>query len=283
MGQPWDAVARAADKVAERLGRASVGVVLGSGLSECLESLDRPRFMEFSSIPGMPAPTTSGHRGAVMHAHQDGTPVLALCGRIHLYEGRSHDEVALGVRMLSALGVHTLVVTSAVTSLDEDLAAGQMMLVEDHVNQSGTSVLMGEHEPRFGPRFPDMVGAYDEQLLDVVQEVGVLAGVELGRGVLAHVHGPAYETPAEAKLARLVGARVASMSMVPEVEAARQRGMRVVGLACVTNVHAGRRREGRENEVLASNARLTDSLQTLLSGVIPRLGKPPERRAVERR
>jgi len=279
VGQQWDVVARAADVVERRLGRAPVGVVLGTGLSECLDNLEHPQYVEYAEIPGLPVPTIFGHRGALVRGLHAGVPVLALCGRIHMYEGRPGHEVALGVRMLSLLGVHTLLVTSAVSSLGPELRLGQIMLVEDHLNLSGTNVVAGAHDERFGPHFPDLSDAYDAHLLEVLQEVGQLAGLTLGRGILAHWLGPSYETAAEARLARTAGARVTSMSMVPEVIAARQRGMRVAGLACITNANAILARTGRvRDEILASSAEVAASMQTLLSGAIPRLGNlSPER------
>ncbi len=272
MGQAWDQVAKAADKVGARLGRAPIGLVLGSGLSECLDNLEHPQVMPFGEIPGMPRPTTVGHPGAVIYGFQNDVPVLALSGRIHMYEGRTEREVAMGVRLLSLLGVHTLVVTSAVGSVDTTLLPGHMMIVEDHINMSGTSVLSGEHEDRFGPRFPDMSRAYDPELIRTLEEVGKLAGVTLSRGVLAQFHGPSYETPAEVRLAQTVGARVVSMSMVPEVLAARQRGMRVAGLACVTNLGSGLQSDTlKHDHVLAASAQHSANLQVLLSGSLPRL------------
>lgn len=279
MGQQWDVVAKAADVVAARCGRAPVGVVLGTGMSECLDNLDHPQVMQYSAIPGMPKPTTSGHRGALIYGTHAGTPVLALCGRIHMYEGRPPHEVAMGVRLLSLLGVHSLIVTSAVGSVDRDLLPGQIMLVEDHVNLSGTSVLSGEHDDRFGPRFPDMSRAYDRDISDILEEVGQLTGVTLERGVLAQFHGPAYETPAEVRLAQKVGARVVSMSMVPDVLVAQQRGIRVAGLACVTNLGAGLHRGTlKHDDVLASSVVHAANIQALLSGAISRLANLPERR-----
>ena len=279
MGQQWDVVAKAADVVAARCGRAPVGVVLGTGLSECLDNLDHPQVMEFSDIPGMPIPTSVSHRGALIYGAHGDVPVLALCGRTHMYEDRTPHEVAMGIRLLSLLGVHSLIVTSAVSSVDPELLPGTIMLVEDHVNLSGTSVLSGEHDDRFGPRFPNMNQAYDPDVASILEEVGQLGGVSLERGVLAQFHGPAYETPAEVRFAQTVGARVVSMSMVPDVDVAQQRGMRVAGLACVTNMGAGLRRGSPPpEEVLSSNVIHASTIQTLLSGAVTRLAVLPEHR-----
>ena len=283
MGQQWDVIAKAADTVAGRLGRAPVGAVLGSGLSECVDNLERPQVLQYRDIPGMAMPTKEGHRGALIYGTQGGVPVLALCGRIHMYEGRPTTEVAMGVRLLSMLGVHTLLVTSAVESVDPSLLPGQIMLVEDHLKMSGASVLKGDHDDRFGPRFPDMFGAYDPALRDTIDEVGKLAGVSLEKGILAHVQGPERETPAEVRLTVSAGARASSMSMVPDVVVARQRGMRVAGLACVTSMGAGigdsvTRTARARGQSLASSALHSSNMQALLSGALPRLAHLPERR-----
>jgi purine-nucleoside phosphorylase len=260
--------------VAARLGRAPVGVVLGSGLSEALESIERPQFLEYGDIPHMPVTRTAGHPGSLLHGYCGDVAVLALCGRIHLYEGRPLVDVAFGVRMLSLLGIHTLLVTSAVGSTDRALAPGHIVLVEDHLNLSGVNVLAGDEEPRLGPRFPDLTAAYDPEVLRVLEDTGRKAGVTTGRGVLAQFHGPSYETPAEVRMAHGLGARVVSMSMVPEVMIARQRGLRVGGIASVTNFAAGLESGPLAHEdVLSMSAANASDLQALLLGAIPQLGR----------
>jgi len=272
MTSPYDVLAKAADAVAARLGRAPVGVVLGSGLSEALDALDRPQFMDYAEVPGMPVTSTAGHLGALLYGHCGETAVLALCGRVHLHEGRPPSEVVAPVRLLSLLGVHTLIVTSSVGSTDPELLPGHLMLVEDHVNLSGVNVLAGPEDRRLGPRFPDMSSAYDPAVLSILEETAQRAGVVASRGVIVHFQGPSYETPAEVRLARMIGARAVTMSMVPEVLAARQRGMRVGGLASVTNMAAGLATQPLTHEdVLVSSAANAGYVQTLLMGALPLL------------
>jgi purine-nucleoside phosphorylase len=274
VGTHYEQLAKAADVVAARLGRGSVGVVLGSGLSEALDSVDRPQFMEYEDIPNMPGTATAGHPGSLLHGYVDDVPVLALCGRIHAYEGRPLSDVAFGVRLLSLLGVHTLLVTSAVGSADPSLPPGHLCLIEDHLNFSGVNVLAGEEEERLGPRFPDLTGAYDPEVLRVLSATAQRAGLAVGRGVLAQFHGPSYETPAEVHMARQMGARVIGMSMVPEVVAARQRGLRTGGIATVTNFAAGLQPGALSHEdVLRMSAASASSVQSLLAGAIPQLGQ----------
>ena len=272
MPSPYDVLAKAADAVAARLGRAPVGVVLGSGLSEALDALDRPQFMEYAEIPGLPMPSIAGHLGALLYGRCGDTSVLALCGRVHVHEGRPAAEIAAPVRLLSLLGVHTLIVTSSVGSTDPELLPGHLMLVEDHVNLSGVNVLAGPEDLRLGPRFPDMSRAYDREVLAILEDTASRAGVVASRGTVVHFQGPSYETPAEVRLARMLGARAVTMSMVPEVLAARQRGMRVGGLASVTNLAAGLSEKTLTHEdVLVSSAANAGYVQTLLMGALPRL------------
>jgi len=277
LASQYDLLSKAADQVADRLGRAPVGVVLGSGLSEVLESLEQVRFLDYREIPGMPEPTTIGHRGALLFgiANND-IPILALCGRTHIYEQRPLEELTAGIRLLSLLGVHTLVVTSAVGSLRDSSPPGHMVLIEDHINLSGTNVLAGPHDPRFGPRFPDMAEAYDKGLLSVMELTAQQVDLPLQRTILVQTAGPSYETPAEVRLARSLGAGVVSMSMVPDVVTARQRGMRVVGLGCVTNMASGLSSGPLlHDEVLLHSAEISANLHTLLSGALSRLAEPP--------
>jgi len=276
MPSPYDVLAKAADAVAARLGRAPVGVVLGSGLSEALDALDHPQFMDYAEIPGLPVTSIAGHLGALLYGRCGDTSVLALCGRVHVHEGRPAAEIAAPVRLLSLLGVHTLIVTSSVGSTDPELLPGHLMLVEDHVNLSGVNVLAGPEDLRLGPRFPDMSKAYDPEVLAILEDTASRAGVVASRGSVVHFQGPSYETPAEVRLARLLGARAVTMSMVPEVLAARQRGMRVGGLASVTNMAAGLSEKTLTHEdVLVSSAANAGYVQTLLMGALPRLATYP--------
>lgn len=274
----YDTLSRTADMVGQRLGRARIGVVLGSGLSEALENLHGARALDYAEIPGLSDPSTEGHRGALLHGSIRDVPVLALCGRIHMYEERANEDVAAGIRLLSMLGVHTLVVTSAVGSIDPETIPGHMVLVEDHINVSGRNVLAGPHDPRFGPRFPDVSQAYDPDLMSAVEETAAVVGVRVRRGLLVQFLGPTYETPAEVRLAGQMGGSVVSMSMVPDVVVARQRGMRVIGLGCVTNLAAGVSDTPLGHEdVLRSSALNAANLQTLLAGLIPRLDEETTR------
>jgi purine-nucleoside phosphorylase len=274
VGTHYEQLAKAADAVAARLGRAQVGVVLGSGLSEALDSIDHPQFMEYGDIPNMPVTRTAGHPGSLLHGYVGEVAVLGLCGRIHLYEGRPLQDVAFGVRLLSMLGVHTLLVTSAVGSADPTLLPGQLCLVEDHVNLSGVNVLSGDEDERLGPRFPDLTSAYDVEVLRVLEATAQRAGVSLQRGVLAQFHGPSYETAAEVRMARQFGARIVGMSMVPEVLVGRQRGLRTAGIGAVTNFAADLQNGPlSHDEVLRQSAATSPTLQMLLGGAIPQLGR----------
>ena len=274
MPTQYETLAKAADAVAARLGRAPVGVVLGSGLSEALDGMHLPRSMEYGEIPGMPTTGVSGHRGALMHGTYQGIPVLALCGRVHLYEGRPLDEVATPIRLLSLLGVHTIVITSTVASVDPELPVGSIMLVEDHVNMSGRNVLAHPHDERLGTRFVDMSQPYDPSVGSAIEKIAAKLRLPLTRGVLANVLGPSYETKVEARFAQSLGARVISMSMVPDVLVARQRGMRVGGLACVAKMSAALADHVTSHErMLVASAGLAADIETLLGAALPQLAQ----------
>ena len=274
MAGQYSVLSKSADAVAKRLGRAAIGVVLGSGLSEALDSLDRPRFMEWADIPGMPAATTEGHRGTLLYGRCGDVPVLAQCGRVHMYEDRANSEVAAPIRLLSLLGVHTLIVTSAVGSTAEDSPPGTMVLIEDHINLAGRNVLSGEHDARFGPRFPDMSANYDREIGTILTETAEVAGLPMTKGLLVHTLGPSYETPAEVTLAKSLGARVVSMSMAPDVLVAKQRGMRLAGIGCVTNFASGISSGSLgHDEVQQQGAVFASVLKDLLAGSIPRLAR----------
>ena len=276
MATPYDVLRRAADAVSSRLGRAPVGVVLGSGLSECLDNLEGPRFMEYGEIPGMPETAVTGHRGALLHGKLGGVEILALCGRVHMYEGVDRQQLAAAVRLLSLLGVHSLVVTSSVHSLDDQLRPGALVLVQDHINLSRTNVLAGAHDPRFGPQFVDMFGAYDPILMEILSRTAEITGHPVRRGIVAHVLGPSFETPTEARVAASMGASVLSTSMVPDVHVARQRGMRVAGIGCVTAMAANLRDEPvYRDRALVGSAAYAGDIQELLSGALPQMATYP--------
>ena len=216
-----------------------VALVLGSGLAGAVRLLDGPEAVPLADIPHMPTPSVSGHPGRLVFGRVGPVRVGILQGRLHTYEGWTAAETAFPVRLLIALGARVVVLTNASGGVREGLAAGDWMVITDHLNLSGKNPLEGPNDPRVGPRFPDLSRAYDPQLRTLLLSAAEGAGVPLHQGVYAMMAGPSYETPAEIRMLRTLGADAVGMSTVPEVIAAVHMGARVACLSCVTNAAAG--------------------------------------------
>lgn len=215
------------------------GIVLGSGLGGLLDALEGRVEIPYGELPHMGDSTVAGHGGNLCFGTLEGVAVACMQGRLHLYEGYSVDRVVHGVRTMARLGVRRVLLTNAAGSLRADWSPGDVMLVTDHLNLTGTSPLLGANDESIGPRFPDMVGAYDGQLSDSLRRAAADADVSLREGVYAGLLGPQYETPAEVRMLRGLGADAVGMSTVLEVIALRHMGVRVCALSCITNLAAG--------------------------------------------
>jgi len=248
--------------------RPAIGVVLGSGLGAFADALDDAVAVPFSHIPHFPASTVVGHSGALVVGRCRGVPVAVLKGRVHFYEGYRLDEVVFPVRVLGRLGVRTVVVTNAAGAINAAFAPGELMVIEDHINLLGNP-LLGPNEDGLGPRFPDMTEAYDRGLRDAAEQACRAAGVRCHRGVYVSIPGPSYETPAEIRMFRTMGADAVGMSTVPEVIAARHMGVRVAGLSCLTNMAAGvTDRKLDHEDVLATGERMRAALLEVLARLL---------------
>ncbi len=232
-------IKRAAEKLRERCGEAEIGLILGSGLSDSLPSLKDAKALSYGEIPGFPVSTVPGHRGEWVTADMHGKRVAVMRGRFHFYEGYSVQDVTLPVRVMRLLGVHTLIVTNAAGGVNEGFRPGDLMLIRDTINFSGLNPLMGPNLDAFGPRFPDMSREFDAELCDVARAHAAKHGLALREGVYMWFSGPSFETPAEIRMARVLGADAVGMSTVPEVIVARHSGMKVLGISCITNMAAG--------------------------------------------
>jgi purine-nucleoside phosphorylase len=253
--------------------RPRVGVVLGSGLGGFADAVEDPVELPYAEIPGWPVSTAVGHAGTLVLGTFGGVPVAVMKGRAHLYEGVPAAKVVFGVRVLSGLGVESLVLTNACGALDPGIAPGTLVAVSDHLNLQGTSPLVGPNDDTLGPRFPDMTDAYDRAYRALAREAAERLGIRLGEGVYAAWLGPAFETPAEIRMLRTLGADLVGMSTVPEVLAARHMGIRCLALSCVTNAAAGVLPEPIHHErVLEVGARAAGDLVALLREVLPALG-----------
>jgi purine-nucleoside phosphorylase len=220
-------------------GESAVGIVLGSGLGAVADALQDIRALPFTDLPGFAKATVPGHKGCLVYGKLAQTPVLALQGRIHGYEGHDAATVAFPARALGVLGARALIVTNAAGACNPSFAPGDLMRITDHINFTGRNPLTGPNEERLGPRFPDLTHAYDARLAKALEEAARSVGQSLRAGVYLQMIGPSYETPAEVRLARTLGADAVGMSTVPEVIAAAQMALPVAGISCITNLAAG--------------------------------------------
>jgi len=247
-------------------------VVLGSGLGGFADRIEEPVEIPYDEIPGWPVATALGHAGTLVIGTFAGVPVAVMKGRAHLYEGHSADRAVFGVRVLGRLGAGTLVLTNACGGIRDDLSPGDLVLISDHLNLQGASPLVGPNDDSLGPRFPDMTDAYDPALRVIAHEAATRLGQSLLEGVYAAWLGPAFETPAEIRMIRILGADLVGMSTAPEVLAARHMGLRCLGISCVTNMAAGILPEPIDAEhVLRVGAQAQDRLTALLAEVLPAL------------
>jgi purine-nucleoside phosphorylase len=249
-----------------------IGLVLGSGLGGFAQDLARATFLDYRRIPGFPVSTVEGHAGRIVMGTSGGVRIAALDGRLHYYEGYSMDQVTFPVRVLGRMGVRALVITNAAGGISPDYRQGALVVIRDHLNLQGTNPLIGHNDARFGLRFPDMTQAYSGRLRRIAREEGKRQGLTLPEGVYAAVTGPSFETPAEIRALRTLGADLVGMSTVPEVIVARQMGIEVLAISCVTNLAAGILDQPiTHQEVLETGARVRGQLSALLAGVIPRI------------
>ncbi|MBL8684772.1 MAG: purine-nucleoside phosphorylase [Myxococcales bacterium] len=220
-----------------------IALVLGSGLSPFADTLVDATVIPYPEIAHMPVVTVPGHAGKLVLGKLPGAPdgpvVAALAGRVHFYEGHPMDTVVFATRMLISLGAKTVVLTNAAGGISPTCRPGDLVLISDHLNMQGTNPLIGHNDPTLGPRFPDMTRVYDPALRALAQSAAAAEGTELREGVYVGLTGPSYETPAEIRMFRALGADLVGMSTVPEAIAARHMGARVLGISCVTNLAAG--------------------------------------------
>ena len=267
-----DAARAAADAIRPRLGvQPRVGIILGSGLGGIASTIEKPARIPYRDVPGFPGATVVGHAGELIAGTLGGAPVVALSGRFHMYEG--HDAALAGfpVRVLHALGASVLIVSNAAGAVRATFEAGTVMLIEDHINLMFQNPLVGPQEEG-DVRFPDMSAPYDKELRDIARRVAAEQGIALEEGVYLGLLGPAYETPAEARMLRKLGADAVGMSTVPEVIVARALGMRVLGFSCITNAAGGLAGAPiTHEEVIETTARVAAQLQQLVRGIVSKL------------
>lgn len=213
-----------------------IGIILGTGLGSTGEEIQVDKVIEYTDIPHFPVSTVESHSGRLLLGALSGKKVVAMQGRFHYYEGYSMQEVTFPVRVMHKLGVKILVVSNACGGMNPQFQAGDIVVITDHINLQGDNPLIGKNLDELGPRFPDMYGCYDRDLIKLVEEVAIEEGMKLQRGVYVSVAGPNLETAAEYRFLRMIGADVVGMSTVPEVIVARHQGTKVLGLSIVTDM-----------------------------------------------
>lgn len=252
--------------------RPKIALVLGSGLGAFADEFAGAVKLPYHTIPYFPRSTAIGHAGKLVIGKVGDTPVAAMQGRVHLYEGYSVYEVTFPIRVFARMGVEAVILTNAAGGILRELTEGRLVLISDHINLQGANPLIGPNDERCGLRFPDMTTAYDKKFRAIAAAEAVRAGTTMPEGVYAALAGPSYETPAEIRYLRTIGADLVGMSTVPEVIAARHSGIRVLGISCVTNAAAGViDRPLVHTEVLEVAERVKGQFIALLKAVIPRI------------
>ena len=247
----------------------SIGLILGSGLGVLADEIENPIKIKYDEIPNFPVSTVQGHAGQLVIGKLQGKNVIAMQGRFHYYEGYSMEMITFPVRVMKSLGVETIFVTNAAGGANRDFKPGDLMIITDHINLSGNNPLIGPNDNRIGTRFPDMSNAYDKELRSQVKDIAKNLGIEVREGVYAMFSGPTYETPAEVRMARILGADAVGMSTVPEVIIANHSGMKVIGVSCMTNMAAGILEQPlNHEEVMETSAKVRKTFIELMTNII---------------
>ncbi|HEU4634607.1 MAG TPA: purine-nucleoside phosphorylase [Edaphobacter sp.] len=249
-----------------------IGLILGSGLGDFADHVQKPSVIPYADIPNFPVSTVQGHPGRLVVGEIGGVPVVVMQGRVHAYEGYSMAEVTFPTRALGLLGVERLIVTNAAGGINPGYGQGAIVAISDHINFTGRNAVAGPNEPRFGPRFFDMTHAYSPDMRALAKDEASKQGWRLDEGVYIAVLGPSYETPAEIRAFRTLGADLVGMSTVHEVIAARHMGMEILGLSVVTNMAAGVLDQViNHEEVMETGRRIAGQFTNLLTALIPQL------------
>ena len=269
----YERVEEAAGAVRARCGALpETAVVLGSGLGDFADTLLDAIATPYGELPHWPASNVVGHAGRLVIGNVAGKRLAALSGRVHFYEGHDLSTVAFATRVMGRLGVKRIILTNAAGGINTGFAQGALMIIDDHINMLGSNPLVGPNDDRFGARFPDMSAVYSSRLRRIADEAAHARKIPVSHGVYVAVHGPSYETPAEIRAFRTLGADAVGMSTVPEAIAARHMGLEVLGISCITNMAAGVLPQPiNHEEVLETTRRVRGSFVSLLEGIIERL------------
>ena len=247
-------------------------IVLGSGLGDFAGALQDPVTASYGDLPHWPASNVVGHAGRLIVGFAAGRRIAALSGRVHVYEGHDMATVVFATRVMGRLGVKRIILTNAAGGINTSFSQGALMIIDDHINMLGSNPLVGPNDERFGARFPDMTEVYSRRLRAIADDAAQARGIAVRHGVYVAVHGPSYETPAEIRAFRAIGADAVGMSTVPEAIAARHMGMEVLGISCITNMAAGVLTQPLEHdEVVETAHRVRGTFISLIEGILERL------------
>jgi len=254
--------------------RPTLCVVLGSGLGDYAETLEDAQVIEYKTIPGFPVSTVPGHAGRLIFGRKYGVNLVCMQGRFHCYEGYSPAETVIPLRTLIKLGVKTLLATNAAGGVNMDFAPGDIMIIKDHINFTSLNPLEGRNFDEFGPRFPDMSYAYDKKLISALEQTATDGGIAVRKGVYMMMKGPSFETPAEIRMARILGADAVGMSTVPEIITAAHAGVASAAMSCITNMAAGILDKPLSHEEVMETGKVTAGrIAALIDGFIKQTGK----------
>lgn len=252
--------------------KIDAAIILGTGLGTIVDSMEEKLSIQYKCIPQFPVSTVEGHAGELILGKINGRFILAMNGRFHYYEGYSMETVTFGIRVIHALGIKDVIITNAAGGMNPEFKAGDIMIIEDHINLMGTNPLIGKNYEELGPRFPDMSNAYNRELILLAEKSAEKLGYDIKKGVYAAVTGPNYETPAELRMLRILGADAVGMSTVPEVIAANHMSMRVLGISCITDMAIADNLEPLDHErVLETAAKAQDKFVSIVKSVIKKI------------
>jgi len=265
-----DRVREAASYIESKLNnKPQVAVILGSGLGNFADQIEDAVVIDYKDIPGFPVSTVEGHAGKLVCGTISGKNVLVMKGRFHYYEGYEISQVVFHIRVFKLLGINDILVTNAAGGINTDFKPGDLMLIKDHISFFAPSPLRGRNMDEFGPRFPDMSEAYSKKLISIAENVACKLNIDIKKGVYAFAQGPMFETPAEIRALRLLGADAVGMSTVPEVITANHAGMRVLGISCITNMAAGILDQPlNHEEVMITAKNVEKNFSTLVRNII---------------
>jgi len=248
-----------------------IGLILGSGLGELANEAENKIEIPYEDIPFFPVSTVEGHAGQLVYGDLGGKKVLAMQGRFHYYEGYSMKEVTFPVRVMEALGVHSLLVTNAAGGVNQSFEPGDLMVINDHINLTGDNPLLGPNDSDLGERFIDMSQAYDADYQGIIRTTADENNISVKDGVYLGLSGPTYETPAEVRMIRTLGGDAVGMSTVPEVITARHSGLKVAGISCITNLAAGMQESLNHSEVVETTERVKEQFKLLVKSVVEKI------------